>query len=121
MFMRGFGPARRDTFVSAKVPKTMLCACAERRGTGPPPRIRMAQKLAPRCKATSPLRQSSPEKSIRGGGPAAPNAGEMPGTKKYNLCLSKERKRNDEAGTLALSAFYLDLALMSFGDPFTNG
>ena len=24
----------------------MFCACAERRGTGPPPQIRMAQKLA---------------------------------------------------------------------------
>jgi len=36
----------------------------------------MARKLAARCKATFPLRQSSPRGRIQGSGPAAPNAGD---------------------------------------------
>ena len=30
-------------------------------------------------------------------------------------------KENGEAGALAWGAFYLDLALVRFGDPFANG
>ena len=36
------------------------------------------------------------------------------------LGLAKQRKENGEAGALAWGAFYLDLALVGFGDPFAN-
>ena len=51
----GFRPRATSHFCFGKSDQNHVRPCAERRGTGPPPRIRMAQKLAPRCKATSPL------------------------------------------------------------------
>ena len=57
------GLARKLFEQSLKVPKTMFCACAERRGTGPPTRIRMAQELAL-------LKQPSPEKLDSGRRPS---------------------------------------------------
>ena len=39
----------------------------------------------------------------------------------FDLRLAKQWKEYGEAGALAWGAFYLDLALVSFGDPFANG
>jgi len=76
--MRGFVPARRVTFVSAKVTKTIFacarplrsCSEAGLRGPSASAPNKMVRELAL-------LKQPSPKGSIRGSGSAAPNAGEQ--------------------------------------------
>ena len=83
--MQGFAPARRVTFVSAKVPKTILARarplqpCSEASSPGPLVHHPESRWLRNSLRGEKPplrsnsLRQRS---RIRGGGPAAPNAGE---------------------------------------------
>ena len=66
--MQGFAPTRRDTFVSAKVPKTIFACVLPQGGPSASALNKMAQELAA-------LKQPSPKKSIQGCGSAAPNAG----------------------------------------------
>ena len=80
--MRGFAPARpfektqgkRGPFVSAKGPKTISACARPPWGSWAVTPNEMARELTPRCKVASPLKQPSPETSIRGGGPAVSNA-----------------------------------------------
>ncbi len=65
--MRGFAPARRGTFVSAKVPKTILARARPQGGPSASAPNKMAQELAP-------LKQPSPKKSIRYSTSAEPKA-----------------------------------------------
>ncbi len=66
--MQGFVPARRVTFVSAKVTKTKFARARPQGGPSASAPNKMAQELAP-------LKQPSPKKPIRYYGSAAPNAG----------------------------------------------
>ncbi len=66
--MRGFVPARRGTFVSAKVPKTILARARPQGGSSASVPNKMARELAL-------LKQPSPERPIRDGGSAAPEGG----------------------------------------------
>ena len=66
--MLGFVPTRRDTFVLAKVPKTISARVRPRGGPSASAPNKMAAQLAA-------LRQCSPKGSIRGCGSAAPEGG----------------------------------------------
>jgi hypothetical protein len=81
-FMRGFAPADEVLLFRQKCPKPfppvrVLSDLTQKQGlqgTSASAPNKMAQKLAPRYKATSPLKQSSPRKPIRCYSSAAPNA-----------------------------------------------
>ncbi len=65
--MRGFAPARRGTFVSAKVPKTIFARARPQGGPSASAPNKMARELAA-------LKQPSPMGPIRYSSSAAPNA-----------------------------------------------
>ena len=64
-FMRGFVPARRGTFVSAKVPKTIFARARPHGGSSASAPNKMAQKLAA-------LKQSSPKSRFGAAAPPRP-------------------------------------------------
>ena len=75
----GFRPRRRSPFVSAKGPKPIFVRVRPHRGSSASAPNKMAQKLAEFIlNLPEGLRQSSPKKSIRCCGSAAPKATTQP-------------------------------------------